>query len=89
MLVGAAEQWNEVGEDDRLNTASERAWQLPWPRGGATEVTLALIYGDFLASQGRLSEARKLWLSIADVPADGDPETLTRIADAVVGGRRG
>lgn len=84
MLVDAAQYWNEVGEDARLNSASERAWKLPWPRGGATEVTLALMYGDFLAAHGRLAEARKLWLSIADVPADGDPETLTRIADAVV-----
>ena len=84
MLVDAAQYWNEVGEDASLNSASERAWKLPWPRGGATEVTLALMYGDFLAAQGRLAEARKLWLSIADVPADGDPETLTRIADAVV-----
>ena len=85
MLVGAAEQWGEVGEHDRLNSASERAWRLPWPRGGATEVTLALSHGDFLASQGRLSEARQVWLGIADVPANGDPETLARIADAVVG----
>jgi tetratricopeptide (TPR) repeat protein len=84
MLVDAAQYWNEVGEDARSTSASERAWKLPWPRGGATEVTLALMYGDFLAAQGRLAEARKLWLSIADVPADGDPETLTRIADAVV-----
>ena len=83
MLADAVLPWVEVGEHERADRAAARAWDLPWPRGGFTELSLSLVYGDTLAAQGRFREAIELWLRGAEVPADGDPEALTRIAEAI------
>ncbi len=83
MLADAVVPWIEVGEYARADRAAARAWELPWPRGGHTELALSLIFADVLAAQGRFSEAIELWLSGAEVPADEDAEALSRIAEAL------
>lgn len=83
MLADAVVPWLDLGEQARADRAAMRAWDLPWPRGGRTELVLGLAVGDMLATQGRFSEAIELWLRAAEVPADGDPEALSRIAEAV------
>ena len=84
MLGDAVMPWLEVGEHDRAGRAAARAWELPWPRGGQTELALSLIFGDALAERGQISQAIELWLSGAEVPANGDPEALTRVAEAIL-----
>jgi DNA-binding CsgD family transcriptional regulator len=83
MLADAVVPWIEVGEYARADRAAARAWELPWPRGGHTELALSLIFADALAAQGRFSEAIELWSSAAEVPADEDSEALSRIAEAL------
>lgn len=83
MLADAFVPWLELGEHARADQAAARAWDLPWPRGGHTELALSLALGDVLAPQGRFSEAIELWLRGAEVPADDDPEALCRIAEAI------
>jgi len=83
MLADAVVPWMEVGEYARAERAAARAWELPWPRGGHTELALSLIFADVLAAQGRFDEAIELWLSGAEVPPQGDPEALSRIAEAL------
>jgi DNA-binding CsgD family transcriptional regulator len=84
MLGDAVVPWLELGEHGRAARAAARAWELPWPRGGHTELALSLTFGDALAERGRLSEAIELWLRGAAVPGDADPEALTRIAEAIL-----
>ena len=84
MLADAVVPWLEVGEHVRADRAAARAWELPWPRGGHTELALSLTFADVLAAQGRFHEAIELWLSGAEVPADGDSEALSRIAEAIL-----
>ena len=84
MLADAVVPWMEVGEHGRADRAATRAWNLPWPRGGHTELALSLTFGDALAARGRFSEAIELWLSGAEVPADEDPEALSRVAEAIL-----
>ena len=83
MLVDAVVPWLELGEHARADQAAARAWDLPWPRGGRTELALSLAFGDVLAPQGRFSEAIELWLRGAELATDDDPEALSRIAEAV------
>jgi DNA-binding CsgD family transcriptional regulator len=71
-LVQAAE-WNRAAE------IAGRAWLLPWPRGGATELTVGLAYADALGRAGATREAIELWRRCASIPTGEDPK-LTQLA---------
>jgi hypothetical protein len=53
LLFDALDPLLQVGELGELKRLAEHAWQLPWPRGGDTEVRLAIRYGDALAARER------------------------------------
>ena len=83
MLSDAVIPWAQLGEHGRADSAAQRSWELPWPRGGPTELSVTLMFADALCLRGRFSEALELWRRAADVPVEGDADALARIAEAL------
>jgi DNA-binding CsgD family transcriptional regulator len=61
MLLDALDPLLHHGELAELQRLARRAWELPWSRGGGTEVALALRYGDALAEAGDVALAGEMW----------------------------
>ncbi len=83
LLFDALDPLLQVGELAELKRLVEHAWQLPWARGGDTEVRLAIRYGDALAVAGDVARARELWLHAALAADAPEPETRLRAGEAL------
>ncbi len=87
LYAESVELWWAAGQQQRAHDVMTRAWGLDWPRGGRTEVHLALRYGDALAGIGEYLEAEQLHLhatAVVEQPLpEGDPMLELEIAEAL------
>jgi len=87
LYTESVELWWAAGQSERALTVMTRAWSLEWTRGGATEVYLALRYGDTRSLTGAFPEARQVYLHAAAVfeepLPEGDPTLQLEVAEAL------
>jgi DNA-binding CsgD family transcriptional regulator len=83
MLVDASLPLVQAGDWDRAAEVTARAWELPWRRGGATELAVGVAYADALGRRGETRAAIELWRRVGGLPTGEDPKTTQLAGEAL------